>query len=83
MVSTWQRGKGCAGIERLLRETEQDGRVLADGVQHHRPLELGYHFPDDVDTFGFERAQVIEPELWVHARARQEADPEPMPEASR
>ena len=51
-------------MERLLRQPQQHRRVLADRVEHHRPLELGDHLAHDVDALGFERAQVIE------ARAR-------------
>ena len=35
-------------------------RVLADRVEHHRPLELGDDLAHDVDALGFERAQVVE-----------------------
>ena len=29
-------------------------RILADRIQHHRPLELGRDFAHDVDALGFE-----------------------------
>ncbi len=48
-------GNGNRGrVESLLGQPQQHGGVLADGVQHHRALELGRHFPQDVDAFGFE-----------------------------
>jgi hypothetical protein len=45
-------------VERFLRQAQQDRRVLADRIQHHRPLELGHHLAHDVDRFGLERAQM-------------------------
>ena len=59
-VDVEQRKRDATWIERLLRETKQHRGVLADRVQHHRPLELGDDLPDDVDALGFERAQVIQ-----------------------
>ena len=58
-VDVQQREGNRAGIERLLRQPQQDRRVLADRVEHHRPLELGDHLPHDVDALGFERPQVV------------------------
>ena len=48
-VDVQQRERDRAGIKRLLRQPQQDRRVLADRVQHHRPLELGDHLAHDVD----------------------------------
>ena len=59
-VDVQQRERNRAGIERLLRQAEQDRRVLADRVEHHRPLELGDDLAQDVDALGLERAQVVE-----------------------
>ena len=48
-MSTCSSGNGIgAGVERLLRQAQQDRRVLADRVEHHRPLELGHDLADDV-----------------------------------
>jgi hypothetical protein len=55
-----QRERYAAGIERLLRETQQNGGVLADRIQHHRPLEFGDDLADDMNAFGLERPQVVE-----------------------
>ena len=53
-------GKGIGpGMKRLLRQPQQDRRVLADRIQHHRPLELGDDLAHDVDALGLERAQVV------------------------
>ena len=59
-VDVQQRKRDRAGIESLLRQAQQHRRVLADRVEHHRPLEFGDHFAQDVDALGFERAQVVE-----------------------
>ena len=40
-VDVQQRERNRPGIERLLRQPQQHRRVLADRVEHHRPLELG------------------------------------------
>ena len=40
--------------ERLLREPEHHGAVLADRVQHHRVLGLGDDLAHDVDRLGLE-----------------------------
>ncbi len=48
-------GKG-AGVERFLRQTDHHRGVLADGVEHHWPLEFGGDFSYDVNAFGFQGA---------------------------
>ena len=58
-VDVQQRERNRARIERLLRQPQQHRRVLADRVEHHRPLELGDHLAHDVDALGLERAQVV------------------------
>ena len=57
-----QRERNRSGVEGLLRQTQQDRRVLADRIEHHRALEFGDHFAKDVDALGLEGAQVIEPQ---------------------
>ena len=59
-VDVEERKRNRARVERLLREAQHAGRVLADRVEHHRPLELGDHFPKDLDALGLERTQVIQ-----------------------
>ena len=60
-VDVEQRKRNRRRVERFLREPQHDRRVLADRVEHHRPRELGDDLTDDVEAFGFERAQVVEP----------------------
>ncbi len=59
-VDVQQRERNRPGIERLLRQPQQHRRVLADRVEHHRPLELGDHLAHDVDALGLERAQMVQ-----------------------
>ena len=46
------------GIEGLLRQAQHDGGILADGVEHHRVLELGRDLADDVDALGLEQLEM-------------------------
>ncbi len=57
-VDVKQRKRNRPGIERLLRQPQQHRGVLADGIQHDRPLELRHHLAHDVNGFGFEGAQM-------------------------
>ena len=57
-IDVQQRERQPAGVERLLRQPQHDGGVLADRIEHHRPLELGGDLADDVDALGFEDFQV-------------------------
>ena len=59
-VDVQQRERNRTRMERLLRQAQQDGRVLADGVEHHRAFELGDDLADDVDAFRFERPQMVD-----------------------
>ena len=59
-VDVQQRERNRPGVERLLRQPQQHRRVLADRIEHHRPLELGDHLAHDVDALGLERPQVVE-----------------------
>ena len=58
-VDVQQRKRNRPRVERLLRQPQQHRRVLADRVQHHRPLELGDHLAHDVDALGLERPQMV------------------------
>jgi hypothetical protein len=40
---------------------QQDGRVLADGIHHHRTLETGRDLAENLDALGLEGLQVAEP----------------------
>ena len=57
-VHVEQREGDLARIEGLAGQVQHDGGVLADGVHHHRVLELGGHLADDVDALGFQLLQV-------------------------
>ena len=59
-----------AGSERLLGQPEHDRAVLADGVEHHRVLELGDGFAQDVDALGLERTKMREPAFFSVQRRR-------------
>ncbi len=59
-VDVEQRKRNRRRVERLLREAQQHRGVLADRVEHDRPLELRDDFPDDVNALRLERAQVIQ-----------------------
>jgi hypothetical protein len=59
-IDVEERKRDRTGVERLLSQAEQDRRVLADGVEHHRPLEFGHHFAEDVNALGLQRPKVIE-----------------------
>jgi hypothetical protein len=59
-VDVEQRERQRRGRERLLGQPHQHRRVLADRVQHHRPLELGHHLAQHVEALGLELAQVRE-----------------------
>ena len=50
--------RNLAGMKRLLRQPHHHRGILADGVEHHRPLELGGHFADDVNALGLQGAQM-------------------------
>ncbi|EUA50126.1 hypothetical protein I552_1062 [Mycobacterium xenopi 3993] len=57
-----------ARMKGLERQVQHHDRVLAAGKQQHRPLELRGHLADDVDRFGFQRAQMAQlvlPGCWT------------------
>ena len=62
VVFTWT-SKAADWEERLAGEMQQDGRVLADRVEHHRTLELGHDLTHDVDGFGFQLLEMRQPEF--------------------
>ena len=57
-VHVHHRERQLAGVERLARQMQHHGRILADGVQHHRVVELGGHLTDDVDAFRLQLFQM-------------------------
>ena len=62
-----QRKRHAAGRERFLREAQQHRGVLADGIHHDRPRELGGRFAEHVDSLGFELLEGGNSEMF-HAR---------------
>ena len=50
-VDVHHRERDGTGVEGLARKVQQDGRVLADAVQQHRPFECGGGLPEDPDGF--------------------------------
>ena len=64
-----KQGKGDGPwIKGLLRQAQHDGRILADGVEHHRVFEFGGHFAEDVNAFSFEQSKVAEARSAARAR---------------
>ncbi len=57
-VDVQQREGHAAGVEGLARQMQQHGRILADRIEHHRTLEFGGDFAEDVDGFVFEGFQM-------------------------
>ena len=55
-------------MKRLAGQVEHHRGVLADRVQHDRPLELGDHFAHDVDGFGLELLEMREPHFVESSR---------------
>jgi hypothetical protein len=53
-----QRERRRGRVEGLLGQMQHRGRILADGVQHHRSLALGHHLAQDVDAFGLQALQM-------------------------
>jgi hypothetical protein len=53
-VDVQQRERQLRGIEGLHRQVQHHGAVLADGIEHHRPLALRGHLAHDVDALGFQ-----------------------------
>ena len=47
-----------AGMKCLLRETDHHRGILADGVEHHGPFELGGDLAEDVNALGFQGSQM-------------------------
>ena len=59
-VDVKEREGNGRGVEGLLREAQHDGGVFADGVEHHRVLELGGDLAEDVDALGLEELNVAQ-----------------------
>jgi hypothetical protein len=59
-IDVEDRKRDAAGKERLAGQMQQNGRILADRVHHHRPLEARRDFAEDFDTLGLEGLEVAE-----------------------
>ncbi len=56
-----QQGKRrLGGKERLGRQVQHHGAVLAHRIEHHRPLTLGHDLAHDVDALGLQTLKVGE-----------------------
>ncbi len=53
-IDVQQRERRLGRVERLHRQMQKYGAILADGVHQHRLLCLGGDFAQDVDALGFE-----------------------------
>jgi hypothetical protein len=69
-VNMQQRKRNRRRVKRLLRQPQHHRRVLADGVKHHRPLELRGYLAQDMDAFRLEKAKVAEPRRSGNPRGR-------------
>ena len=52
-IDMQQRKGNRPWVKRLLRQTQHNGRILADGVKHHRPRRRRRHLAEDFDRLGF------------------------------
>ena len=57
-VDVQQRKRQRARIERLERDVQHRGAVLADRIQHDWLVALGDHLAHDLDALGFQALQV-------------------------
>ena len=53
-----QRERRLLRPERLAREVQQHGRVLADGIHQHRLAELRGGLAENIDGLGLEHVEV-------------------------
>ena len=65
-VDMQQRKGQRAGKEGLAGKVQHHRAVLADRIKHHRALGFGHRLPKDVDCFGFQPVEMVEP---AHARS--------------
>ena len=59
-IDVQERKRRLGREERLQRQVQHHRAVLADRIEHHRPLALGDDLAHDVDAFGFETLKVRE-----------------------
>ena len=59
-VDVQERERRLRRIERLHRQVQHHRAVLADRIEHHRPLALGDDLAHDVDALGLEALKMRE-----------------------
>ena len=57
-IDVQQRERDLAGVEGLLGQPDHHGRILADGIQHHRAGKFRNHLAQNVDALGFQGAEM-------------------------
>ncbi len=57
-IDVQQRKGRWRRVEGLTREMQHHRAVLADRIEHYRPVGFGHHFAHDVDAFGFEPVEM-------------------------
>ena len=57
-VDMQQRKRNRPWVEGFLRKAQHHRGILADGVQHHRPLKFGDHFAKNVEALCLEQTQM-------------------------
>lgn len=57
-VEEWKRDS--RRVECLLRQSNQDDRILPTGKQQRRPLKLCSHFPEDENRFRLQLLDVTQ-----------------------
>lgn len=65
---------GLHGVEGLQGQVEHHRGVLADGVEHGRPLGIGNGLADDADRFVFEDVENVHGVLIVAFTIQQSID---------
>ena len=59
-VDVQQRERRLGRIERLARQMQQDGGVLADRIEQHRAAELRGGLAEDVDALGLQQVEMAQ-----------------------
>ena len=54
-IDVQQRERNLAREKCLLRQPHHHRRIFTDRIKHHRILEFGGHFANNLDALGFEQ----------------------------
>jgi len=57
-IDVQDRKRQLAREEGLARQVQHHGRILANGIEHHRVAELGCNLTDDMDAFRLQLFQM-------------------------